>query len=167
MGLRALIEAKQRRTARWPLLVGDPTAAAGAVESARRALVLHDEKLAGKDKPTAAEKKRADKLRADLRAAVDAFGACTVEIELQSLPDDEWEALFGPIEPDASGDIDLSSIHAPLLAASCTDPELQDADWWAEQLKKPTWTDGDKASLSRVLLELNAFAPRFDALGKG
>jgi hypothetical protein len=171
VSLRELIEAKQRRTAKWPLLVGNPSAAAADVESARRALVLHEEALdrkkqAGK-KPTVTERKRGEELRADLKAAVDRFGAVTVDVELQALPDDEWEALFDPLEEDANGEIDMSSILAPLLAASCTAPELQEEQWWAEQLRKPSWTDGDKAALSRTFLELNTYAPRFDALGKG
>lgn len=171
MSLRDLIEAKQRRTTKWPLMVGNPSVAGAEVESARRALVAHEEALerkkqAGK-KPSAAERKRSEDLRADLKAAVDRFGAIAVEIELQALPDHQWEALFDPLTADDAGDIDMSSILAPLLAASCTDPELQDVGWWSEQLAKPSWTDGDKAALSRTFLELNTFAPRFDALGKG
>jgi hypothetical protein len=161
----------RRSTAKWPLLVGNPSAAAADVEAARRPLALHQEAMAAKrsqgKKPTAAERKIGEQLQADLKAAVERFGAVTVEIELQSLPEDEWEALFGPLEEDEGGSLDLGSIHAALLAASCTDPELQDAEWWAEQLAGPAWTDGDKASLSRALLELNVYAPKFDALGKG
>jgi hypothetical protein len=171
VSLRDLIEAKQRRTAKLPILVGNPSAAAAEVESTRRALAMHHETLAVKKaagkKATVAERKRETELRDALKQAVDQLAGLTVEVELQALPDDEWEALFGGLEADESGDIDLTSIHAPLLAASAIDPDLQDADWWAEQLKKPEWTDGDKAAISRTLLELNAFAPRSDALGKG
>ena len=91
----------------------------------------------------------------------------TVDIELQSLPDDEWEAAIAQLDEDARDSYDLTAVHAVLLAASCTDPELQDADWWAEQLSKPTWTDGDRSALSSALLNLNVMAPRFEALGKG
>lgn len=171
MGLRDLIEAKQRRTATWPLLVGNPSAAAAAVETARKALAVHEAGVEGKKaqskKPTAADRKRGEQLRDALKAAVEDYLALTVEVELQALPDDEWESLFGPLEPDESGDLDITSILAPLLGASCTDPELQDADWWAAQLARPEWTDGDKATLSRTLLELNVYAPQFAALGKG
>lgn len=170
MSLRALIEGKQRRTAKLPILIGNPSVAAAAVEKARRALVLHEETLARKPsgkKPTAAERKKTEQLREDLKAVVSDFAAMTVEVELQSLPEDEWEALFATVEPGEDGDYDLTSIHAPLLAASCTDPELQDAEWWAGELKKPTWTDGDKGLITRILLELNIYGPRFEALGKG
>lgn len=171
MSVRSLIEGKQRRTANWPLLVGNPSAAAAEVETFRKALVSHQRALglkkeAGK-RPTKVDTQRETQLRDDLKAALDRAVATVVYIELQSLPDDQWEALFADLEPDAAGDLDLGPIHASLLAASCTDPELQDVDWWTAQLKRPEWTDGDKAALSRLLLELNAFAPQFDALGKG
>lgn len=170
MSLRALIEAKQRRTATWPLLVGNPSAAAAEVETFRKALAAHQALLTQKKqdggKPTKAENAREEQLRADLQASLERATATVVHVELQSLPDDEWEALFGELEPDDQGDIDLTEILAPLLGASCTDPELQDAGWWAEQLKRPEWTDGDKAAVSRTLVELNVFAPS-GALGKG
>jgi hypothetical protein len=132
VSLRDLIEAKQRRTASWPLLVGNPSAAAAEVETARKALAVHQATMAAKQaqnkKPTAAERKREDQLRGVLQSAVDGLGGLTVSIELQSLPDDEWEALFGPLEPDEAGELDLGPILSTLLAASCTDPDLQDAD---------------------------------------
>lgn len=171
MSLRDLIEAKQRRTVTWPLLVGNPSAAAAEVETFRKALDTHQTLLTEKRKagkrPTKAELQREGQLKADLRASLERLSATVVNIELQSLPEDEWEALFGGIEPNQDGDLDLGPIHAALLAASCIDSDLQDADWWAEQLKRPEWTDGDKAAISRTLLELNIYAPRFDLLGKG
>lgn len=171
MTLRDLIEAKQRRTVTWPLLVGNPSAAAAEVETFRKAYDLHQAALAEKrragKRPTKADLQREGKVKADLKAALGRMAATVVNIELQSLPDDEWEGLFGSIEPDENGEFDLGPIQAALLAASCIDPDLQDADWWAEQLKRPEWTDGDKAAISRTLLELNVYAPRFDLLGKG
>jgi hypothetical protein len=91
----------------------------------------------------------------------------TVEIELQSLPDDQWEAAIAELGDEDRENFNLSSILAVLTAASCTDPELQDTEWWAAQLARPEWTDGDKSSLASTLLNLNVFAPRFEALGKG
>jgi len=171
VSLRALIEAKQRRTATWPLLVGNPSAAAAEVKNSSEALAAHQRVLALKKeagkRATKAETQREQQLRDDLKAALERVNATVVRVELQALPDHEWEGLFADLEPDASGDLDLDPILAPLLAASCTDPELQDVEWWSDQLKQPAWTDGDKAALSRLFLELNAFAPQFDALGKG
>lgn len=153
MSLRALIEGRQRRTASLPILVGDLGAAAREVATFRAALQAQQQKAGGKD--TAAVKKA----RRELEQAQERQAACVAEVELQALPADEWEALFGPIEPDEDGGLDLSEIHAVALAASCIDPELQDADWWAEQLKGPQWTSGDRAAITQKLLELNTFAP--------
>lgn len=155
MSLRSAIEAKQRRTAKLPVLVGDLAAAAAEVASFRAALAIQLEQRGAKTRPTKAE----EKTRADLQAALERQAACVVEIELRALPADEWEALFGPLEPDENGDLDLEEIHALALAASCTDPELQDADWWAEQLKQPHWSRGDKAAISQALASLNMTAP--------
>lgn len=170
-GLRALIEGKQRRTATHPILVGNPAAAVAEVKQLTGDLVEHmralaDKKKTGK-KPTKADTDREAKIKADLESAQARRAGMTVEIELQSLPEDEWEAAIADLDDDAREKYDLTSILAVLTAASCTDPELQDADWWAEQLKRPEWTDGDKSSLASTLLNLNVFAPRFEALGKG
>jgi hypothetical protein len=171
VSVKALIEGKQRRTVTWPLLVGNPSAAAAEVETFRQALSVQQAISARqrdtKKRPTKADKEREEQLRSDLQASLERAAATVVHVELQSLPEVEWEALFGDLEPDENGDLDLAVIHADLLAASCTDPELQDAAWWAEQLKRPEWTEGDKAVLSRTLLELNVYAPRLDVLGKG
>jgi hypothetical protein len=171
MSLRDLIEAKQRRTANHPILVGNPSAAAAEVKALLGSLLEHSRAVAEKRKtgkrPTKADGEREAQLKADLEAAEKRRAAMTVEIELQSLPDDEWEALIAELDDEARERYELTSILAVLTAASCTDPELQDAEWWAAQLKRPEWTDGDKSSLASTLLNLNVFAPRFEALGKG
>lgn len=171
MGLRDLIEAKQRRTATHPILVGNPSAAAAEIKQLTGELMEHMRSLAAKKKagkkPTKADTDREAKITAALEAAQARRAEMTVDIELQSLPEDEWEAAIADLPEEARDSYDLSAILSVLTAASCTDPELQDADWWAEQLAKPTWTDGDKSSLSSTLLSLNVFAPRFEALGKG
>ena len=156
MSLRALIEGKQRRTAKLPILVGDLHAASAEVATLRAALQIQQAQRGARAKPTKAQ----EKTRADLQAALERQAACVVEIELQALPDDQWDVLFADLQEDESGELDLASIHAPLLAASCTDPELQDAEWWAEQLKQPHWSKGDRASISATLLQLNTYTPQ-------
>lgn len=163
--LRALIEGKQRRKTNLYIQVGDPVAAASEVETFRAALRVHQEALKGRE-ATEEDAAREENLRGQLQAALDRQAAVNVAVELQSLPDDEWDAMFGDLEPDAQGELDLTAIQAPLLAASCIDPELQDAGWWAEQLKRPEWTDGDRGAISQKLLELNCYAPS-GAPGKG
>ncbi|WP_372728974.1 hypothetical protein [Nocardioides sp.] len=171
MGLRDLIEAKQRRTVTHPILVGNPSAAVAEIKQLSGDLVEHMRSLAAKraagKNPAKADTDREAKIKAALEAAQARRSEMTVDIELQSLPEDEWEAAIAELDEDAREKYDLSAILAVLTAASCTDPELQDAGWWAEQLARPTWTDGDKSSLSSTLLNLNVFAPRFEALGKG
>ena len=152
-------------------MVGNPSAAVAESKQLATDLMEHmrvqaEKKKAGK-KPTKADTDREQELTAALEAAQARREAMTVDIELQSLPDDEWEAAIAQLDEDARESYDLTAVHAVLLAASCTDPELQDADWWAEQLSKPTWTDGDRSALSSALLNLNVMAPRFEALGKG
>lgn len=163
MSLRSLIEAKQRRTAKLPILVGDLAAAAAEVATFRAALEVHQQvssqRLGDDGQPSEEDAATEEGLRAQLAAAKERQAACVVEVELQALPADEWDALFGPIEPDESGDLDMTAIHAPLLAASCVDPELQDVEWWARQLKEPRWTRGDRGAISQVLLDLNCYAP--------
>jgi hypothetical protein len=79
-------------------------------------------------------------------------------VELQALPDAEWEA--GQTEClDGDGDVDWSRALPLLLAASCVDEDLKDADWWAETLTGEAWTAGDRDMLKMTLLRLNVFAP--------
>lgn len=149
--LRELIEGKARRTRKLPILVGDATAAAERVQLA--SVALEQARLAGADEA------EVQQLREELDAAVEEQTSTVVLVELQSLAPDEWDAIFGPIEPDADGEIDLDECRAVLLAASCTDPGLQDADWWQQQLARPEWTKGEKLGADDVLLGLNLRVP--------
>ena len=144
MGMWDLIEAKQRRKARHPILVGDLEAAAAEIAPIRARLD------ASKD-PAEQES-----LRADIKAV---FERQTAWIDLQSLSMDEWDELVGELEPDDEGGIDLLPVLAPVLAASCVDPEGRDVERWSQQLKRPEWSVGDKRALAQKLLELNVYAP--------
>jgi hypothetical protein len=155
VSLRALIEKKQRRTATLPLLVGDLVTATREVDTLRAALAVQQEERGAKTRATKAE----EQTRKALQEALGRAAACVASVELQALPPDEWDELFGDLEPDDNGDLDLTSIHALALAASCTDPELQDAEWWAVQLKQPQWSKGDRMQITRILLDLNMSAP--------
>lgn len=171
MGLRDQIEAKQRRTAKLPILVGNPSTSASEVATFRVALAAHLAEMDGKQragrKPTKTDLAREKELRADVEAAQVRQAADIVEIDIQSLPEDEWESALAGLSEEARESYELNDILAVLLAASCVDEELRDADWWTAQLKRPEWTDGDKSAISRTLLELNVLVPRLAALGKG
>ena len=163
-GLRERIAAKQRRTMLLPIRVADPAQALGEADTFRAALRIHQQQVAGRrdagTEPTDADAAEEERLRQQLRDANDRAAACVVQVELRNLPGDEWDAVFGPLEPDASGELDLSDIHAVALAASCTDPDLQDEAWWEEQFaRKDIWSKGDRATITAVLLELNVAPP--------
>jgi hypothetical protein len=174
--LREQIEAKQRRTSRLSILVGDAEAAQVEVQTFRAALQVHQEQIKGKSdaarakgetyEPTEEETAQQERLRADLADAVSRANGTVAVVELQALEPDDWDALFGPVEPGEDGDYDLADIHAAALAASCTDPDLRDEAWWKEQLSRPIWSKGDRAAISAKLLELNVYGPPA-APGKG
>lgn len=156
MSLREQIEAKRRRTARLPVLVGDPSSAAAEVAELRKQLARLDP----------GDKAGESRIRADLEAVAARQAELVAWVGLQSLPDDEWDEVVGPLQPSDGGLPDLTPVLPVLLAASCVDVELQDGEWWSQQLKRPEWTDGDKAAMQAKLFELNVYAPSGD-LGKG
>lgn len=172
--LRARIEAKARRTVTLPLAVGNVTAAAAVVTSANVALEEHLDAVARRrqrDPESAGAFSSVDTeqeatLRADLAAAIERAGEGVVMVELQSVPDEEWDTLFGDLEPDADGEVPLDDCRAAMLAACAVDPELQDEQWWTEQLARPEWSKGDVVSIDYALLRLNQSAPT-GAQGKG
>jgi hypothetical protein len=164
VSLRELIAAKQRRTARLRILVGDPRTAAAEVDTFRTALRIHQQQVQGRadagHEPDEGVRAEEERLRASLKEATDRLAATVVEVEVQALPADEWDAIFGPIEPDEDGELDITDLHAALLAASCVDPELRDESWWREQLgRDDIWSKGDRLTITNVLLQLNIYGP--------
>lgn len=162
--LRNRIEAKARRTATFPLQVGDTAAAAAEVAVCRAALELYQEQVKGRidahgGPQTDEEQKRTLVLRGQLKEARDREAETVALVEIQALPDDEWDAILGEAPEDEAGDIDLNDVRALLLAASCTDPELQDATWWEQQLARPEYSKGDKLAITNTLLRLNLNTP--------
>ncbi|TKJ24366.1 hypothetical protein [Blastococcus sp. CCUG 61487] len=162
--LRDRIEAKARRTATIPLQVGDIAAAAAEVATARAALDLHLGRVKGRTEAeggpqTDDEQKRTIVLRGALKEALAREAGCVVDVELQALPDDEWDAILGQAPEDEAGDIDLDDVRAALLAASCIDETLRDEQWWTEQLARPEYSKGDKVLINNTLLRLNLNTP--------
>lgn len=162
--LRDRIAAKQRRTASFPLQVGDLGAAQAEVDTFRGALdvhlqVLRDRQERGGGEPTEADHEKTAELRGKLREAQARVADTVVVVELQALPDDEWDAILGEAPEDENGDIDLDDVRGALLAASCTDPDLQDAEWWDEQFARPEYSKGDKIAVNNALLALNLNTP--------
>jgi hypothetical protein len=162
--LRERIEAKKRRTARFPLQVGDAAAAQAQVQMARAALELHQQKVQGRraeegGQPTDAENKRTIVLRGVLKEAKAREAKTVAEIELESLDDEVWDRVISSVPDDEEGGFDLDDVRHLLLAESCTDPDLRDADWWGAPKARPEFSKGDKLALNNVLLALNLNTP--------
>lgn len=150
--LRTLLEAKERRRMVVPIQVSD----ASADHEAWMGIYLAIE---------AAKHRDDDAAIADLRKQLDELSekmkAHWASVELQALPSEDWERVSRVWRSDTDtddGGIDWPNALAPLLAESCTDPELNDAEWWAEQLARPSWTEGDRDALKVALLRLNVSA---------
>lgn len=163
--LRDRIAAKARRTVTFPLQVGDVAAAQAEVATARAALDVYQQQVrarieaAGGGQQTDDEQKRIIVLRGALKEALAREGDTVADVEIQSLPDDEWDAILGEAPQDEAGDIDLDDVRAALLAASCTDESLRDEAWWEEQLARPEFSKGDKLLINNMLLRLNLNTP--------
>lgn len=145
MSLRDQIAAKQRRQAEVPIQITDPTKDHEAWVGIATAL-----ELARQREDNAAEVER---LEAQLAEAHERLQANWTTITLLALPGDDWEAAMHQWQGE--DEVNWSEALAPLLAASCEDPELRDAQWWQEQLSRPEWSEGDIAVLRMGLLQLN------------
>lgn len=161
--LKERLEAKQRRTVRHPVLVGDAAAAEAEVATFRAALDTHQQVLAGRRRdgvePTDSEMEQTAKLRGQLSEAQKRLGACVEMVELRALEPAEWDALCDELPEDPDGGYDISVMRSLLMAASCTDPELQDATWWDAQFSRPEWSKGDLLAVNSALLQLNLNTP--------
>lgn len=96
-----------------------------------------------------------EQLQAEL-ADVDArVRARYLEVELQSLTPAEWDAAEQQWSTD--GEWNWTEGLAPLLAESCTHPDLRDVEFWRETLARPEWTEGDRSALRTGLLHVNVY----------
>jgi alkylation response protein AidB-like acyl-CoA dehydrogenase len=163
VSLRDRIAAKTRRTATLPLAVGDVAGAAAAVATLQAALDVHmaavRERVAGGEEEADADRQRATELRAQLASARSRQVDTVALVELLALTSDQWEAVVSTARRDEDGDIDLEDVLGELLAASCTDADLQDAAWWTEQLHRPEYTRGDRLAIVNSLIALNLHTP--------
>lgn len=147
--LRARIEKKQRRRLVVPIQASDPSKDHEAYLGVAAALQLAQSK-----DDTSAE--YVAQLEKQLTDAGERYRGHFVEIEMQALSRDDWEAAMHRWQGEET--IDWGAALAPLLAESCTDVDLQDEAWWVVQLSKPEWTEGDTDSLRMAILTLNVEA---------
>jgi hypothetical protein len=159
--LRSRLEAKARRTCTVPVQVEDPGPARARVLAAQRAYITAELEAAGDETKTAAR----DEAKAALEDAQAAEAACFVEVEFAALADDDMEAVVARYQrPD--GEVDRRKA-TPVLAAACAvDEDLRNEAWWAEQLARPEWAQGEALDLYRRLLDLNWRTPP-ESLPKG
>lgn len=153
--LKGRLSAKTRRTALVPIQVSDPGAAREAYEEAEQTYLVHRVaeasgagEVAAKD--VAAKKRARDKAKAELRKHF-------VDVEFAAgSPADVERILAAHTDKDGGWSLDA----LPELAALCvTDADLQDADWWTEQLDGGTWSTGERRDLWLQLLGLNIDLP--------
>jgi len=98
----------------------------------------------------------------DLREAFDAAqGENRVEVGFTACTPDEFEKVAAAYPADEGGDGGMDwQVALPVVAALCVDDEeLQDDQWWAEQLACGTWGYGERLGLWRELLMLNTAQP--------
>lgn len=170
MSLRERLAAKARRRAVYRVQIDDTAAAERTFQAHAAALALKLSTRPALEAEEGFDVAAFDVDVARLQASVDAaradLDACYVDVELQALPDDEWDAVLATSPRGDDGDIDLDDVRAALLAACAVDPELQDEQFWTERLADPAWTKGEKIALNNTLLALNLNAPA-GSQGKG
>lgn len=155
MSLRSRIEEKTRRRLTVPIRVSDPS------EDQAQAQTLY---AAYQAAVGAQDADAAAKHEVELEEAAARIRSHWVDVEMQAMPRDEWRAAtsaWQTVESTEDGPqvvTNWAEAMAPLLAESCVDPELRDADWWAEQLNRPEWSEGDTNALQMALLRLNVDA---------
>lgn len=153
--LKGRLAAKSRRTALVPIQVSDPGAARAEFEKAEQNHLVHRVAQASNvdsvtAKDVAAAKRALDKAKAELRKHF-------VDVEFAAgSPADVERVLGAHTDNDGGWSVDA----LPELAALCAvDEELQDADWWTEQLTGGTWSTGERGDLWAQLLSLNIDLP--------
>jgi hypothetical protein len=173
VSLRDLIEAKQRRTATWPLLVGNPSAAAAEVKTLREGAGGASGGCSPSEegRPGSVRRRPTPSARRSCARPQGGAGAGNATMTSRSscsrCPTTSGKRLFGDLEPDEDGEnFDLTSILRrcwPRRARtrSCRTPTGGPSSWRAGVDRRR------QGRLSSTLLKLNVFAPRFEALGKG
>lgn len=152
MSLRERLQAKARRRVTVNVQVTDPA------DDARRAAEARVMLLAAQANPD-----RVDELPALERAveeADDAVAAHMVAVEFEQLTDADFEAVVAAHTTDDGVDQDAV---LPVLAAACAvDEDLQDEEWWAEQLDPTSgvWSPGERDHLYyKIYSELHYAIP--------
>lgn len=152
MTLWERLEAKQRRRVTVDVLVSDPARDEEAAARARELWLAST--VDGSDE------QEVSRLKAALDAAEAAVRGHVVEVEFQSIPAGDLEALVAAFSGD-SGEVDRARLLPELAAACAVEEELRDADRWAALLGSPAWTQGEFDHLyHQLFVVLNYSVPR-------
>lgn len=155
MSIRERIQAKQRRRSVIPILVSDPSQ--DVVELQAVSVALGQAGARGDDAAVAQLQSQAEELGEKVQSH-------WAHVEILALPSAEWEAAVAAYqtitvnEDGPTAVMDWATCLAPILAASCVDPELQDAEWWQAQLSSDGWSEGDLDAVRGAVLRLNVEA---------
>lgn len=149
MSLRDRLTAKARRRAVVPIAVEDFSADQQTLTGTVVALQNAQSREGTQPEEIAT-------LTAAVQSASEAVRSHFVEVELQSLSSDDWEAAQARWSDGET--VDWASALAPLLAESCVDEDLRDETFWQERLADPAWSAGDRDALRIALLRLNVVA---------
>lgn len=151
-GVRERLAAKKRRRIEFPVQLSDPGPALERLERAQKAIALLNYAGVPDD-----DERRAS-TQAELEEAIADRDEHFEYLQFQALGPDDFEALAATFRDD-EGDLDTKALLAPLAAASAVDPDLQDEEYWAEQLSSKVWSTGEREQLSAGLLGINWSAP--------
>lgn len=170
MGLRERLETKARRRAAIQVPVEDTDQAQKLLDVARMqhlaAMVSNRPNDDSTPADVAAAAKVVEQTAQEVERAEAALEAMYAEVVLWAMDPGDFEALVDA-HTTSNGDIDRPAFLPPALAASAEDEDLRDEQWWAEQLARPSWTDGERALLFRTIHALNDPSVRSAAVPKG
>jgi hypothetical protein len=150
---RERLAAKKRRTATVSVALEDATEAVAAANEARGNLAM------------ARINERDETELEVLQQRVDAAEAAVAELHERITFAACAPSVFEALRTDftgAKGEIDpakLAENLPPLLAACAVDEDLQDEEFWREQLASGSWSSGEQVHLANTVLGLNIAAP--------
>lgn len=152
MSIRDQLAAKAVRRCEVPVVVSDASADYEILQGAVTAHAMARDR--GED---------TTELAAKVDEAQEAVRSHWVRIELHALPKADWNSIATAHHTDDG--LDWPKALPLLLAESCADEDLRDADYWAIELAKDCWSQGDVAALQYAVYTLNVEAA--DPVPKG
>lgn len=150
MGLRERLAAKSPRRAVVPVDLGPVSDDQAADVAGMQAEMLRAVKAGDTDAV------------ADLQTRIEqAQSQHIAEVGFTAVPPDVWEQVVAKFPSPEGVDSGMDWKSAlPFVAAVCADDEeLQDDEWWTQQLESGNWTAGERLTLWQALLHINTSTP--------